>query len=470
MSTSWSSVPSTASTDEEITLSFYTTAGLYAARFRVYAENDDDSAELLNLSITDDLMEGDSDHMGASYSFSYAFDAETYGPLFDADSESLTVYVKVSVQPSRNSSATTASSLRSITLSLNSSIVPTVSDITATEAGTAGDYSIFDGEFAQSFTALALSASASGVYGSTIASVTFNVACTDYDGELEFADEDDETSATATATTDVLTVYGEQTITCTATDSRGRIGTGTFGIKLLQYFVPVAKLAYTRSGTTVTITGTGTVCDVNSLNTASMLIEAYRASDETDYQSQEYDIGTVTSSTSTFSKSKAFTLDYLDTETYTLVVTVTDAIQSTSASNATGAICFSLLAGGQGAAFGRSAETASLLDVAWDISSDGTITAASMAETSDRRLKQDIHRLRDTSLLDCLSPVSFRFLDNTDTHYGFVAQDVPDANLVREDAKGYLTLDYIGIIPLLVGRIQELEARLRALEEEEDKA
>ena len=397
----------------------------------------------------------------ATYTLSWTPDEEEWAPYCtDAETGEFTAvlsywYASVSY-----------SITKTFKINLSSDLVPTLDSWSVSEANAAVAASVFAGTYMQSQSELLMEAQGTGIYGSTIADITFTVDGSSYSTDL---DTDDDTS-TGTATSSALTTYGTLTVKCTVTDTRGRTASDSTSITVVRYFKPVATIAYERDGTTVTITGTGAVANVSGKNTATITLAAYRASDETDYQEQEYSIGTITSSTETFTKSKSFTLEYLDTETYTLAVTVTDLVQSVTVTAASGQICFSLLAGGTGAAFGREAETEDLLDVAWDISSDGTITAASMAETSDRRLKQDIHRLRDTSLLDCLSPVSFRFLDNSETHYGFVAQDVPDANLVREDAKGYLTLDYIGIIPLLVGRVQELEARLRALEEEEDKA
>ena len=51
-------------------------------------------------------------------------------------------------------------------------------------------------------------------------------------------------------------------------------------------------------------------------------------------------------------------------------------------------------------------------------------------------------------------------------HYGFIAQQVQQVlpELVHEDADGYLSVDYIGVIPLLVNAIQELRARLESVE------
>ena len=55
-------------------------------------------------------------------------------------------------------------------------------------------------------------------------------------------------------------------------------------------------------------------------------------------------------------------------------------------------------------------------------------------------------------------------------HYGFIAQQVqavlPD--LVHADKDGNLSVDYIGVIPLLVNAIQELKNRLEVLENCED--
>ena len=52
-------------------------------------------------------------------------------------------------------------------------------------------------------------------------------------------------------------------------------------------------------------------------------------------------------------------------------------------------------------------------------------------------------------------------------HYGFIAQDVQKLfpELVKEDGSGYLSVNYVELIPILVNAVQELSAKV----EEQDK-
>ena len=51
-------------------------------------------------------------------------------------------------------------------------------------------------------------------------------------------------------------------------------------------------------------------------------------------------------------------------------------------------------------------------------------------------------------------------------HIGFIAQEVKQVypELVYEDEKGMLGIDYVSLIPVLVETIQELTKRLEAIE------
>jgi hypothetical protein len=88
---------------------------------------------------------------------------------------------------------------------------------------------------------------------------------------------------------------------------------------------------------------------------------------------------------------------------------------------------------------------------------------------SDLRLKRDIQPI-DYSLATVLAleTVSFAYNVETygsDTHLGFIAQDVQQVipELVTSGEDGYLHLDYNGMIPVLVNAIQEQQAEIDAL-------
>ncbi len=63
----------------------------------------------------------------------------------------------------------------------------------------------------------------------------------------------------------------------------------------------------------------------------------------------------------------------------------------------------------------------------------------------------------------------YRALDKGSERYGFLAQNVQDVfpELVHTDMNGYMSVDYIGLIPILVQSINELRAELAALKGEQ---
>lgn len=116
------------------------------------------------------------------------------------------------------------------------------------------------------------------------------------------------------------------------------------------------------------------------------------------------------------------------------------------------------------------------------------VEALSFNTTSDARLKKDVTDLGDVSTgLALLNPVSFRMAglpipsDSIDQNgqetdqaeidnrlrYGFIAQEVKEVfpELVSENPYGYLSIDYIGFIPMLVAEVQKLQAKVEEQEE-----
>ena len=124
----------------------------------------------------------------------------------------------------------------------------------------------------------------------------------------------------------------------------------------------------------------------------------------------------------------------------------------------------------------------------------GLLTVGGTTYTSDYRYKQNITELgnqrRTAGNIFQLNPVEYnfrqRYFEAVDSlgnlikvarydeksqlfqkkHYGLIAQEVqriyPD--LVYEDGDGYLSVDYVGIIPLLIQALKEQNARIEQLE------
>ena len=119
----------------------------------------------------------------------------------------------------------------------------------------------------------------------------------------------------------------------------------------------------------------------------------------------------------------------------------------------------------------------------------GTLTATTVTQTSDYRLKENIRQLDNYSLNKLMDMNVVRYkLKNyeinmgdtatvphyayqTDSpllktdHFGLIAQELKEIypELVVEGADGYLSINYMEIIPLLIKSVQELKAELDAI-------
>ena len=104
------------------------------------------------------------------------------------------------------------------------------------------------------------------------------------------------------------------------------------------------------------------------------------------------------------------------------------------------------------------------------ISQNGSST--SYNTSSDYRLKENVnYDWNATTRLKQLKPARFNFKTDTDTTLdGFLAHEVsnvvPIAISGEKDGEKMQSIDHSKLVPLLVKTIQELEARIAALESE----
>ncbi len=111
------------------------------------------------------------------------------------------------------------------------------------------------------------------------------------------------------------------------------------------------------------------------------------------------------------------------------------------------------------------------LDVGGDINATGVVT------WSDERHKDDIKETKQDEINQLYELKAKKYKlkkpeylnDNWDVdkqHYGFIAQEFKDfyPDLVYEDSSGYLSINYIEMIPLLVEALKEQNKRIEYLE------
>lgn len=107
------------------------------------------------------------------------------------------------------------------------------------------------------------------------------------------------------------------------------------------------------------------------------------------------------------------------------------------------------------------------------IDGSGNITANSYNATSDYRIKENIITLEDQFFsVDKLRPVSYINKNTENFSTGFIAHEVQEyfPFLVQgeKDGEKLQSLDYIGLIAILVKDIQQLQNRVKILEEKMD--
>ena len=117
---------------------------------------------------------------------------------------------------------------------------------------------------------------------------------------------------------------------------------------------------------------------------------------------------------------------------------------------------------------GRHATTGNSLEASYDIHTDGNVTCVVCYESSDERLKKNIKTI-DADIIDDLRVVSFDW-KKTDEHVsaGMIAQEVREIcpELVKEQHDGMLTLNYTGVIPHLVHKVQQQQKEIDSLKAE----
>lgn len=107
------------------------------------------------------------------------------------------------------------------------------------------------------------------------------------------------------------------------------------------------------------------------------------------------------------------------------------------------------------------APTTAMLQVSGDIATNTDVYAQNVALTSDSRLKKNIENLPlGLAQINQLRAVEYDMKRDDSHQFGFIAQEVQSIfpNLVMDGT--YLSLNYIGIIPVLTKAVQELDIKI----------
>ena len=242
------------------------------------------------------------------------------------------------------------------TATVPASVVPIISEVTATEAG-AGIASQF-GAFIQNRSNLSLAMAASGIYGSTISSYSIT--------------GNGQTFSASSGTTSLLNTAGTNTITYRATDSRGRSATATLNVTVLAYIAPQISVFNVErvnasgvadaTGDRVKATYAITVTSLNDRNPKAYTLQ-YKTSTASTYTSIALDATSFTPNTTIIPA-----VTFNTSNVYNFQLVAADYFESTIATRAvnSGFIPMHFRAGGKGVGIGKANEGKAILEVFGD--------------------------------------------------------------------------------------------------------
>ena len=223
-----------------------------------------------------------------------------------------------------------ASTTKNVTANVPTSVVPSISALTAVSSVTSGTFANL---YVQGKTTAKFTVTATAGSGSSIASYTYSGSGINT------------TVATNTATTSVLQATGTQTYTVSVKDARGRTASKTVSITVYPYALPSvgpvdvkrcdANGNLTESGTYAKYTVNSTYASVNGKNTRTVTV-AYSSNGGSSY-SAETTLQTTTDTANTktgvygggaFAISSAYVLRFTIKDAYGATKTITAPLQS----------------------------------------------------------------------------------------------------------------------------------------------
>jgi len=101
--------------------------------------------------------------------------------------------------------------------------------------------------------------------------------------------------------------------------------------------------------------------------------------------------------------------------------------------------------------------------------STGTVSAASFNSSSDYRIKENVKVLNESFKVDNLNPVKYNLKNSGKEAIGFIAHELQEQYpfLVegKKDGESIQSVNYTGIIPILVKEVQDLKRRVKQIED-----
>ena len=270
----------------------------------------------------------------------------------------------------KSGSTTIGSKSVNFTVTVPSTVVPSISSVAVSEAVTAVQTAFGSGVYVSSLSKLNVDITAAGIYGSTIESVK-----TTFDG-ITYTGAEFQTKA--------LSKAGTLTMSVTVTDSRGRTKTTTKDITVYGYSAPViTNVSCVSSGTSTVVTVSGVVAPVavsgSNKNTKTLKIK-YKASTATTYGGET--TVTIPAADWTFSVSKTFTLNSRNT-TYDFEAKLSDKISTATEYGSTGKPAISFKAQAKGVTVGAEAtEDGFVVANGWDAKFTGNVYIELDADTA----------------------------------------------------------------------------------------
>ena len=310
-----------------------------------------------------------------------------------------------------NGTTLIATTTQNVTANVPSTVVPAISALTAASSVTSGTFANL---YVQGKTTAKLTATATAGDGSTIASYTYSGLGIN------------STVTTNTATTSTLASSGSQTYTVTVKDARGRTASKTVTITVYPYAAPtISSVSVQRcdssgnlsdSGTYAKYTVNSTYSTVNSKNTRTVTA-AYSSDNGSTYSAE-----TTLQATTDTASAKTGTYgggSLVATTSYVIRFTIKDAYGATATITAplqSAARPMNIKSNGKGVAFGKMAETDSLLDVSWSARVRGNLTVdGTQTLTGNSTLKGTLGVTGATTLSSTLSVTGATTLNKAST-------------------------------------------------------